>query len=156
MSDRVPALEASIHIDAPLTRVWQIVADQRRMNEFSPEVYGQKFFGDEIGRGTISINLNKRKAFFWPSASRITEFVPEQRLAFYVYGPADTWSYDLAPDGDGTLLTERRELKNGKRSILSKVTAAAALGGIDSHDVELMAGMETTLARIKAEAERAS
>ena len=156
MPERIPPLEASIHIDAPPARVWQIVADQRRMKEFSPEVYGQKFFGDEIGRGTISINLNKRKGFFWPSASRITEFVPEQRLAFYVYGPADTWSYDLAPDGDGTLLTERRDLKKGKRSFLSRVTAATALGGIDSHDVELKAGMETTLERIKAEAERAS
>ena len=72
MPERVPPLEASIHIDAPPARVWQIVADQRRMNEFSPEVYRQKFFGDEIGRGTVSINLNKRKGFFWPSASRIT------------------------------------------------------------------------------------
>ena len=117
MPERIPPLEASIHVDAPLARVWQIVADQRRMNEFSPETYRQKFFGDEIKRGTISVNLNKRKGFFWPSASRITEFVPEQRLAFYVFGPADTWSYDLAPDGDGTLVTERRELKNGKRSI---------------------------------------
>ena len=96
------------------------------MSEFSPETYRQKFFGDEIGRGTVSINLNKRKGFFWPTASRITEFVPEQRLAFYVYGPADTWSYDLEPDGDGTLVTERRELKGGKRSILSKITAAVA------------------------------
>ena len=156
MPERVPPLEASIHIDAPPARVWQIVADQRRMNEFSPETYRQKFFGGEIGRGTVSINVNKRKAFLWPSASRITEFVPEQRLAFYVFGPADTWSYALAPDGDGTLVTERRELKNGKRSILSKVTAAAALGGIDQHDVELKAGMETTLARIKAEAERST
>lgn len=156
MPERVPPLEASIHIDAPPARVWQIVADQRRMNEFSPEVYRQKFFGAEIGRGTVSINLNKRKGFFWPSASRITEFVPEQRIAFYVFGPADTWSYDLAPDGDGTLVTERRELKNGKRSILSRLTASLALGGIDEHDVELKAGMETTLARIKAEAERST
>jgi uncharacterized protein YndB with AHSA1/START domain len=154
MPEAVPPLEATIHIDAPPARVWEIVSDQRRMSEWSPEVYGQKFFGDEIRRGTVSINLNKRKGVFWPSASRIIEFVPERRLAFYVYGPADTWSYDLAPDGDGTLVTERRELKNGKRSILSKVTAAIALGGIDEHDVELKAGMETTLARIKAEAER--
>ena len=154
MSERVPPLEASIHIDASPARVWEIVANQRRMNEFSPEVYRQKFFGDEIGHGTVSINLNKRKGFFWPSASRITVFEPERRLAFYVYGPADTWSYDLEPSGDGTLVIERRELKGGKRSILSKLTARFALGGIDSHDVELKAGMETTLARIKAEVER--
>ncbi len=156
MAETVPPLEATIHIDASPARVWEIVSDQRRMNEWSPETYRQKFFGDEIGRGTVSINLNKRKGFFWPSASRITEFVPERRIAFYVYGPADTWSYELEPAGEGTLVTERRELKGGKRSILSKVTARFALGGVDSHDVELKAGMETTLARIKAEVERTS
>ena len=154
MSERVPPLEASIHIDAPPARVWAIVSDQRRMNEWSPETFRQKFFGDEIGLGTRSININKRKGFFWPTASRITEFVPEQRIAFYVTGSSTFWSYDIAPDADGTVVTERRELKGGKRSILSKLTAAAALGGIEQHDIELKAGMEATLARIKAEAER--
>ena len=123
------------------------------MNEFSPETWRQKFFGDEIRLGTRSVNINKRKGFFWPTASRITEFVPEQRLAFRVYGPGDVWSYDLEPDGDGTLVTERRELVGGRRTILSKLTARFALGGIEEHDIELQAGMQTTLARIKAEAE---
>jgi uncharacterized protein YndB with AHSA1/START domain len=154
--ERVPPLEASIHIEASPARVWEVVSDQRRMSEWSPEVWGQKYFGEEIRRGSVSINLNKRKGVFWPSISHITEFEPERRLAFYVYGPADTWSYDLEPSGDGTLLTERRELKGGKRSILSKVTASVALGGIAEHDVELKAGMETTLARIKAVAERSA
>jgi len=154
MSEPIPPIEASIHIDAPPARVWQIVSDQRRMNEFSPETFRQKFFGDEIGLGTRSINLNKRKGFFWPTASRITEFVPEKRLAFRVYGPGDVWSYDLEPEGAGTRVVERRELVGGRRTIASKLTAALALGGIEEHDVELVAGMETTLARIKAEAER--
>jgi uncharacterized protein YndB with AHSA1/START domain len=154
MPEAVPPLEATIHVDAPPARVWEIVSDQRRMSEWSPEVYGQKFFGDDIKRGTVSINLNKRKGFFWPTASRITEFVAEQRIAFYVTGSSTFWSYDLAPDADGTVVTERRELKGGKRSILSKLTAAMALGGIEQHDVELKAGMEATLQRIKAEAER--
>jgi uncharacterized protein YndB with AHSA1/START domain len=154
MATPIPPIEASIHIDAPPARVWQIVSDQRRMNEWSPETFRQKFFGDEVGVGTRSLNLNKRKGFFWPTASRITEFVPEKRLAFRVYGPGDVWSYDLEPNGAGTTVTERRELLGGRRTLISKITAALALGGIDEHDVELVAGMETTLARIKAEAER--
>jgi uncharacterized protein YndB with AHSA1/START domain len=154
MATPIPPIEASIHIDAPPARVWQIVSDQRRMNEWSPETFRQKFFGDTVGVGTRSLNLNKRKGFFWPTASRITEFVPEKRLAFRVYGPGDVWSYDLEPNGAGTTVTERRELLGGRRTLISKITAALALGGIDEHDVELVAGMETTLARIKAEAER--
>jgi len=156
MPEPVPPLEASIHVDAPPARVWEIVSDQRRMNEFSPETFRQKFFGDEIGLGTRSLNINKRKGFFWPTASRITEFVPEKRIAFYVTGSSTFWSYDLEPNGGGTVVTERRDLKGGKRSILSKLTAATALGGIEQHDIELKAGMEATLERIKAEAERTS
>ena len=156
MPDTVAPLEASIHIDAPPSAVWEIVADQRRMNEFSPETWKQKFFGGEIGVGTVSVNLNKRKGFVWPTASRITEFEPGKRIAFYVYGPADTWSYDLVPEGAGTTLVERRELENGKRSLASRVTASIALGGIDDHDAELVEGMRTTLARIKAEVEKAA
>ena len=156
MPEPVPPLEASIHVDAPPGRVWEIVSDQRRMNEWSPETHRQVFFGDGVGVGTRSININKRKGFFWPTASRITEFVPERRLAFYVTGSSTFWSYDLAPDAGGTRVTERRELKGAKRSMLSKLTAAVALGGIEQHDIELKAGMETTLARIKAEAERTS
>ena len=156
MPERIPPLEASIHIDAPVARVWQIVADQRRMNEWSPEVFWQKFFGDEIGLGTRSININKRKGFFWPTASRITEFVPEKRIAFYVTGSSTFWYFDLAQGADGTVLTERRELKGGKRAILSRLTAAMALGGIEEHDAELVDGMKETLARIRVEAERTS
>ena len=154
MPEPVPPLEASIRVAAPPARVWEIVSDQRRMNEWSPETYRQVFFGDEIGLGTRSININKRKAFFWPTASRITEFVPEKRIAFYVTGSSTFWSYDLEQEADGTVVTERRELKGDKRSILSKLTAAMALGGIEEHDIELRAGMDATLARIKAEAER--
>ena len=154
MAETVPPLEASIHIDAPPARVWEIVSDQRRMNEWSPETWRQKFFGDEIGVGTRSININKRKGFFWPTASKISEFEPEKRIAFFVSGSSTTWSYDLAPNGGGTTVTERRELKGGRRSVASKVTAALALGGVAEHDAELLAGMEETLARIKAEAER--
>jgi uncharacterized protein YndB with AHSA1/START domain len=153
MAERIAPIEASIRIDAPPARVWQIVSDQRRMNQFSPETFRQKFFGDEIGLGTRSINLNKRKGFLWPTASLITEFVPEKRLEFYVYLSGTIWSYDLEPFDGGTTVTERREVKGGRRTVLSKLTATLALGGIAEHDVELQAGIETTLARIKAEAE---
>lgn len=158
MSPKTPVapLEASIHVDASPAAVWAIVSDQRRMNEWSPETWKQKFFGGEVGVGTRSLNLNKRKGFVWPTASRVIELVPEQRIAFYVYGPGAQWSYDLEAVDGGTKVTERRELKGGKRTIASQVTAALALGGIAEHDVELLAGMKSTLERIKAEAERST
>ena len=153
MAGKVAPIEASVEIDASPADVWRIVSDQRRMNEWSPETFKQKFFGSPIGLGTRSINLNKRKGFVWPTASKITEFVPEKKIAFYVYGPAALWSYELEPTQTGTKVIERRALKGGKRSVLSKVTAKVALGGIEGHDVELVDGMQKTLERIKDEAE---
>ena len=149
----VAPIEAIIEIDASPAGVWRIVSDQRRMKEWSPELFKQKFFGDGIGLGTRSINLNKRKGFVWPTASKITEFVPERKIAFYVTGSSAFWSYELEPTETGTRLIERRELKGGKRTFLAKATARAALGGIEGHDVEFFEGMNKTLERIKAEAE---
>ncbi|GAA1737666.1 SRPBCC family protein [Aeromicrobium alkaliterrae] len=151
----VAPLEASIHIDAPPAAVWAVLHDQRRMADFSEETYKQGFIGTPVREGTVSINLNKRKAAFWPTISRYTEVVPERRLAFRVIGPSATWSYDLEPAADGgTTVTERRRLTNDRAALASIVTARLLLGGVTNHDVELVQGMHDTLARLKAEVER--
>lgn len=155
MAKTVAPIETSIDILATPATVWKIVSDMRRMTEWSPEVIFQKFTGHEIRTGTRSINLNKRKGFVWPTSSKVTEFEPDKKLSFYVHGAAAQWTYELEPTATGTRLIERRELPGGKRAIASKLTARLALGGIEGHDVELIEGMNKTLARIKAEAESA-
>lgn len=155
MARKVQALETSIEILATPATVWAIVSDQRRMKQWSPETFAQKFFGRDLHTGSRSINLNKRKAFVWPTASKVTVFEADKKITSYVYLSGSYWTYELQPTATGTLLTERRELKGGKRTVISKATAAMALGGVESHDVELIEGMNKTLARIKAEAESA-
>lgn len=147
------ALEASIDIDATPEAVWALVSDLRRMSQWSPEVVFQGFTSKQLRKGTRSLNLNKRKAFIWPTLSHITDFEPNKKISFYVMGPAAQWTYELEPTATGTRLVERRDLRRSKRSVASKVTAAVALGGIESHDAELMEGMTATLAQIKAEVE---
>ena len=151
----VAPIETSIDILATPADVWAVVSDMRRMTEWSPEVIFQGFTSSQIRTGTRSINLNKRRGFVWPTSSKVTVFEPEQKLSFYVYGAAAQWTYELEPTAEGTRLSERRELPGGKRAIASKLTARLALGGVESHDVELTEGMNKTLARIKAEAETA-
>lgn len=155
MTTTIAPLETSIDILATPSTVWAIVSDMRRMTEWSPEVIFQGFTSRNLKRGTCSLNFNKRKGFVWPTASRITTFEADRKLSFYVYGAAAQWTYVLEATPTGTRLTERRELKGGKRAVASKVTARVALGGAESHDVELIEGMNKTLARIKAEAESA-
>lgn len=146
-------LEASIDIDATPEAVWALVSDLRRMSQWSPEVVFQGFTSKQLRKGTRSLNLNKRKAFIWPTLSHITDFEPNKKISFYVMGPAAQWTYELEPTATGTRLVERRDLRRSKRSVASKITATVALGGIDSHDAELIEGMNATLARIKAEVE---
>ncbi len=153
MAKTVAPIETSIDILATPADVWAIVSDMRRMTEWSPEVVFQGFTRRQLREGTRSINLNKRKAIIWPTSSKITDFEPEKKLSFYVYLAAAQWTYELEPTATGTRLIERRELKRGKRSILSRSLASTSLGGIENHDVELIEGMNKTLARIKAEAE---
>ena len=155
MAGKVAPLETSIEILATPATVWGIVSDLKRMTEWSPEVVFQKFTGNTIGHGSRSLNLNKRKGFIWPTSSKVTAFEPEKKISFFVHGSSAQWTYELEPTTTGTRLTERRELKGSRRTVLSKITAAAALGGIESHDVELIEGMNKTLARIKGEAESA-
>lgn len=148
-------LEAGIDIDAKPEAVWALVSDLRRMSRWSPEVIFQGFTSKQLRKGSRSINLNKRKAFIWPTSSHITDFEPNKKISFYVMGPAAQWTFELEATATGTRLVERRDLRRSKRSIASKVTASVALGGIESHDAELVAGMQATLAQIKAEVEAA-
>lgn len=148
-------LETGIDILATPATVWKIVSDLQRMAEWSPEVIFQKFTGHTIREGARSINLNKRKGFIWPTSSKVTDYEPEKKISFFVHGSSAQWTYELEPTTTGTKLIERRELKGGRRTVISRVTAAVALGGIEDHDVELIEGMNKTLARIKAEAESA-
>lgn len=150
----VAPLEAAVEIDASPVAVWDVLYDQRRMNEWSPETYKQAFIGSPLKAGTLSLNLNKRKAAVWPTLSRYREVVPARRLAFHVYGPAAVWSYDLEPtESGGTRVVERRRLVNDRAAIASVVTATLMLGGAESHDREILEGMHTTLQRLKAEVE---
>lgn len=152
MTGPAPVLEAQILIDAPRERVWEVVSDLRAMSERSPETFKQGFIGG-IRPGGVQVNLNRRKAFVWPTASRIVTLDAPRLLQFYVYGPATMWTFSLSEAEGGTLLTERRTTPRGKPTLLTRAVAGAFLGGVPGHDDELLDGIRATLAAIKAEAE---
>ena len=146
-----PLLQARIDIDAPPEAVWALVSDLSLMPKWSPQCKLMKAFGP-LRPGTRTVNVNRRNYLFWPTTSRITEVVPERKLAFRVNENNTVWSYELEPTATGTRLTESRHAENGVKPA-ANFTVQTLFGGVPNFERELIDGMNTSLARIKAAAE---
>ncbi|KUI35095.1 SRPBCC family protein [Mycobacterium sp. GA-2829] len=147
-----PLLHAEIEIDAPVTKVWSLVSDLTKMPQWSPQCRVMKPLGP-LRPGTKTLNLNRRKFLFWPTTCTVTEVVPEKKVAFRVDANNTVWSYELEPTATGTRLVETRNAENGVKAV-STMTVNALFGGVPSFEEELVAGMNESLAKIKAAAER--
>jgi hypothetical protein len=101
------------------------------------------------------VGLNRRRWAVWPTNSRIVRFEPERAIAWKVFENRTTWSYELEPTvSGGTRVIERRTAPPPGISPFAVAFATVFLGGVERHDTELLAGMKTTLERIKTEVER--
>ena len=147
-----PLLQAHIDIDAPPSKVWSLISDLRLMPQWSPQCRRMKALGP-VRPGTRTLNLNRRNRMFWPTMSTLIEVIPEKKLAFRVGANGTVWSYELEPNGEGTRVTESRHAENGVKAV-SNVLVNSLMGGIDSFEAELLDGMKTSLAHIKAAAEK--
>jgi len=145
-------LQAEIEINAPVSKVWGLVSDLSRMPQWSPQCRLMKPLGP-LRPGTRTINLNRRNLLFWPTTSTITEVLPERKLAFRIPLNTSVWSYELEPTATGTRLVETRRAENGVTAV-SKAVTNAALGGVPSFEKDLLEGMNLSLTRIKAAAEK--
>lgn len=148
-----PLLQAQVEINAPVTKVWSLVSDLSKMPQWSPQCRLMKTLGGPLRQGSRTINLNRRKYLMWPTTSRITEFIPDKKLAFRVNENRTIWSYELEPTETGTRLIETRHAENGVKP-LSNATVNALMGGVPNFERELVEGMNESLSRIKAAAER--
>ncbi|MGH3524277.1 MAG: SRPBCC family protein, partial [Mycobacterium sp.] len=55
-----PLLQAQIDIKAPVSKVWGLVSDFRRMPQWSPQCRWMRPIGP-LRQGTRTLNLNRRK-----------------------------------------------------------------------------------------------
>jgi uncharacterized protein YndB with AHSA1/START domain len=143
-----PLLQAQVEIKAPVAKVWRLVTDFSRMPEWSPQCRMMKPMGP-LRLGTRTVNLNR---LFLPTTSTVTEVIPERKLAFRINANHTVWSYELEPTPDGTRLVESRHAENGV-TLVSKLVVNLLFGGFGRFDIELLDGMNQSLARIKTAAE---
>ncbi len=145
-------LEASIEIDATPQDVWAVVSDLKRMGEWSPQCRTMRVLGGVVEEGTKTININRKGMLVWPTTSKVVKFQPNKSIAFRVVENRTIWSYELQSTAGGTKVNESREAPTGTTKV-SQFLIKTVLGGNDDFEVELIEGMNTTLARIKAAAE---
>lgn len=145
-------LEATIDVDATPAEVWAVVSDLPRMSELSHQVVKTIVPGG-VRLGARMINLNRQGWKFWPTNARVVRYDPQREIAFRVTENRTIWSYRLVPSEGGTTVVHRREVPDGV-SKLSTTLTNAVLGGVPKFTDELQQGMQRTLGKIKAAAER--
>src|SRR4029453_5685226 len=128
-------LDASIHIAAPPERVWSVIADLKRMPEWSPQCRRMQPLGR--GRdGAYTVNLNRQRWKFWPTASKVECFKPNEAIAFRTLTKNNTWLFEIRRAADGTTLTEHRLVPPKGTAWVSKTIVQHVLGGEDTFDDE--------------------
>jgi uncharacterized protein YndB with AHSA1/START domain len=147
-----PLLQAQVDIKAPVSKVWALVSDFRLMPQWSPQCRLMRPLGP-VRQGTRTVNLNRRNLMFWPTTSTVVEMIPEQKLAFRVNANNTIWSYELQPIPEGTRVIESRHAENGVKPV-SSMAVNTLFGGTANFERELVDGMNASLAKIKAAAEK--
>jgi hypothetical protein len=146
--------EVSVRVGAPPMRVWEIVTDVAQMGRLSPECTGGTWLGDATGPavGARFKGTNRRGKAKWSTTNVVVEAAPGEVFSFETKQSGCRWTYRMQPDGDGTLVTESREMFRS-RPFVAKVFTRFLLGGEEEHEEELRDGMRATLERVKELAE---
>jgi uncharacterized protein YndB with AHSA1/START domain len=149
--------DRAVVIDAPASRVYELIADPMRMADWSPECVRCRWIGGATRpahgarfRGTCRNGWRR-----WTTTSTIVELGPDHRFAWevsYFGRPVARWEYRIEPHGDGVELIETVEDRRGR--ILQAVSPL--ITGSPDRSQRNADTMESTLQAIKAAAEAAT
>jgi uncharacterized protein YndB with AHSA1/START domain len=145
--------EASLHIDAPADRIYDLVTDITQMGRWSPECTGGRWLGGASvpAVGARFKGSNKRGLMRWSTECEVTKADRPTNFEWQVTQSGMRWGYRFEPDGDGTLVTEYRE-KTQETPLYVKAVQRSGLIGRDRERL-MVEGMRATLERVKAAAE---
>ena len=159
MKQRNAGDSVSVEIAAPPERVYDLVSDITRMGEWSPEcvrcTWTKGASGPAVGARFKASNKGRRGPA-WYNTPVVTVAEPGREFAFNRSGFAIgsyTWRYIFEPTPTGTKVTESYEAERRLGNAMNWVTMKWT--GSQDRDEDLVRGMTTTLARIKAAAETA-
>jgi uncharacterized protein YndB with AHSA1/START domain len=148
--------EASVRIAAAPEKVYELVSDVTRMGEWSPETTSADWVDGATGPavGARFRGRNRNGVARWSTTPRVVAAEPGREFAFvtrWLGRDMTKWAYRLAPDGDGTRVTESFEMII---DVPWYFTASERwLMGVKDRKADLEANMAKTLEGLKAAVE---
>ena len=121
--------EKSVHIRAPATTVYRLIADPIRMAEWSPECVRCRWtVGSDraqVGARFRGTSRNGRRR--WTTSSTITDMRPAELFAWevtYFRQPVARWEYRIEPTDDGVRLVEAVQRKGVRVTVVSTLRSS--------------------------------
>ena len=148
------------HMEVSPEAVYALVADVTRMPEFSPEILECKWLegatGPAVGARFAARNkVPNRPA--WTNKPVVTRVEPGRAFAFArteKFAGTVEWTYRFEPEGGGTRVTESYEMTKPMSPVGWFIIGV--LFARKDRKADLRTGMEQTLERMRAVAERAA
>jgi hypothetical protein len=152
-----PTASASVHVDAPPDVVYKLISDLPRMGEWSPECVRCDWTGGATGAavGARFKGRNRRGARRWSTKGEVVVAEPGHELAWdvtSVFGlPVARWTYRItaSPDGGSDVVESTEDRRGRVMHVLGYLAT-----GVRDRATHNTSGMESTLRRLKEEAER--
>ena len=149
-------VEVTTRVEASPDKVWELVGDPTRMGEWSPECHRVEWIGSVTAPALRARfrGHNRTGWRVWSTVGTIVTYEPGREIAWDVSGvgiPVAQWGYRVDPEPGGKACTVVETFRD-RRGALYRALGPIARGvkDVDAHN---RAGMEQTLARIKAAAE---
>ena len=145
------AVEVRATFDAPIDEVWALLSDVERMAGLGPEHVAATWDVDGPSVGARFTGVNRRGDFEWSVPCIVTVCQPPVLFEWTVgdaSAPSSTWSYELAPESEGTtIVTQRFRHGPGFSFVRASTERAPDEAGavIDARCGSLRSGMEATL-----------
>jgi hypothetical protein len=152
--------EVTMHMAATPDAIYEIVSDVTRTPEYSPEILRCTWLdgvaGPEVGARFVAVNKVPNRPS-WKNKPVVTVVEPGRKFAFArteKFGGTVEWTYALEPDDGGTKVTEAYRVTKQISPVGWFIIGV--LFNRRDRKADLHTGMQQSLARLAAVAERAA
>jgi uncharacterized protein YndB with AHSA1/START domain len=105
-----PTVEVEVYVEAPPSRVWELVSDIELPARFSEEFQGATWLDDGPSPGARFRGRNRHPAVGeWEITCFLVGYEPERIFEWAVSDPEQpsaSWRFELTPEGAGTRLKQ--------------------------------------------------